>query len=190
MKIVTWNVNSLKARQQLVGEYLDSESPDVLAIQELKLEEAQVPRELFESRGYNLAIHAQKQWNGVLIASRSPITEVVQGFPGEDGQARLVSGVVGGIRLVNVYCPQGQAVDSEKFPYKLRFFEALAEWLEENCSPERPVILLGDINVAPAQRDVHDPAAMWGVPTFHPRELEAWGRFTWWGLQDAVVDHV
>ena len=113
MNIVTWNVNSLKAREALVGMYLDEESPDILCLQELKLDVGAVPTQLFEERGYHVALHAQPQWNGVLIASRWPLTDVVAGLPdGDDGQARLVAAESAGIRVVNLYCPQGQAVDS------------------------------------------------------------------------------
>ncbi|MDP6942754.1 MAG: exodeoxyribonuclease III, partial [Myxococcota bacterium] len=113
MKICTWNVNSLKARQEYVSLFLDEVAPDVLCIQELKLETDKVPREMFESRGYDLAIHGQKQWNGVLIASKSPLEDVHTGLPlGDMGQSRLVAATTGGLRFVNLYCPQGQAADS------------------------------------------------------------------------------
>ena len=190
MKIVSWNVNSLKARRELVEHYLDEERPDVLGIQELKLATDMVPTEIFESRGYHVAVHGQKQWNGVLLASLEPLTQVVTGFPGEEEQARLVAATVAGIRIFNLYCPQGQSADSDKFQYKLRFYDALGDWLEQNEDPEGAVVVMGDLNIAPLPRDVHDPQAMFGVPTFHPRELERWGRLAWWGLQDTMVDRL
>ena len=130
MKLVTWNVNSLKAREEFVADYLDEARPDVVCLQELKLEEKSVPRELFEDRGYELASHGQRQWNGVLIASKEPIPNVVKGLPeGDQGQSRLIACQIGGLKLVNLYCPQGQAEDSPKFQYKLRFFQALRQWI-------------------------------------------------------------
>ena len=190
MKIVSWNVNSLKARRELVADYLDEESPDVLGIQELKLPTELVPTEVFESRGYHVAVHGQKQWNGVLLASREPMEEVTLGFAGEEDQSRFIAATVAGVRIVNLYCPQGQAADSDKFQYKLRFYDALGDWLERQADPGAPLIVMGDLNIAPLPRDVHDPAGMFGVPTFHPQELERWGRLSWWGLRDTMEGHL
>jgi len=186
MQIVTWNVNSLKARKDYVTRFLDEVSPDVLCVQELKLETDKVPREIFESRGYHLAIHGQKQWNGVLIASKTPLTDVVCGFDGEEGQSRLVSARSNGVRLINLYCPQGQAEDSPKFAYKLRFFERLNAWVRENCAVDEPLVLTGDINIAPDPDDVWDLAAFENVPTYHPKEHEAWAELLAFGLKDVV----
>lgn len=191
MKITSWNVNSLKARLPNVELYLEREAPDVLCLQELKQSDEAVPREVFEARGYHLAVHGQPQYNGVLIASRAPLTDVRIGLPGGDeGQARLVSAVVDGVRLVNVYCPQGQAADSPKFQYKLSFFDALLGWLERHCAPEEPLALLGDLNIARHPEDLWDPAAFVGVPTFHPEEHRRWDALLAWGLQDAVRPHI
>jgi exodeoxyribonuclease-3 len=192
MKIVTWNVNSLKARADYVSMYLDrDDAPDVLCLQELKLETDKVPRDLFESRGYHLAVHGQKQWNGVLIASRWPLTDVEMGLPmGDDGQSRLICATTEGVRLVNLYCPQGQSAESPKFAYKLRFFDALEGWLSEHMSPADPWVILGDINVAPEARDVYDVAAIEGEPTYHPEEHARWARLRALGLSDAVAPHV
>lgn len=190
MRIVTWNVNSLKARHDYVAAYLDAISPDILCIQELKLETDKVPRELFESRGYHLAAHGQKQWNGVAIASRQPITDVIAGFDGEEGQSRLISARSAGIRLVNLYCPQGQSADSPKFQYKLRFFAALNRWIRERCDPAEPTVLTGDINIAPSADDIWDPELFAGVPSFHPREHEAWAELLAFGLSDVVKPHI
>ena len=130
MKIVTWNVNSLKAREGFVARFLDALEPDVLCIQELKLEEELVPRDLFPARGYQLAIHAQRQWNGVLIASKRPIDAVETPLGAvEEGEARAIAATIGGVRFVNLYCPQGQRADSDKFQYKLRFYAALRAWI-------------------------------------------------------------
>ena len=191
LSIVTWNVNSLKARADYVARFLDAESPDILAIQELKLATDKVPRDLFESRGYHLAIHGQKQWNGVLIASKEPITDQMSGLPeADEGQARLVACTTSGLKLVNLYCPQGQNTDSPKFPYKLSFFDALNDWLRENYRPDEDLIVLGDINIAPTADDLWDPAAFEGVPSFHPKEHERWQTMMDFGLEDAVLPHI
>lgn len=191
MQIVTWNVNSLKARADFVGHYLDQAMPDVIGIQELKLDTAEVPVELFTSRGYHVAMHAQKQWNGVLLASKEPLTDIERGLPeAEEGQARFISAVSGGIRYVNLYCPQGQRVDSPKFPYKLRFFDALQAWIEANCSPEEPLVVMGDINIAPNPEDIWDPAKFAGTPSHHPDERARFAKMLEWGLVDAVQPHV
>ncbi len=191
MKIVTWNVFSLKARAQFVCEYLDEEQPDVLALQELKLTEDAVPVAMFEERGYHLAICGQKQWNGVLLASKAPIENVSKGLPGGDeGQARLVAGTTMGVQFVNLYCPQGSSADSPKFQYKLAFFDALAEWIDANYQPDQALCVLGDINIAPNPQDVYSVEKMTGVPTYHPLEHQRWRRLLDWGLHDAVQPHV
>jgi exodeoxyribonuclease-3 len=191
LDIVTWNVNSLKARAEFVSLYLDSAKPDVLCIQELKLETDKVPREMFESRGYHLAIHGQKQWNGVLIASRYPLENVHMGLPGGDeGQSRLIAARTNGVDLVNLYCPQGQSADSPKFQYKLNFFDVLADWIDSRYSANDALLVLGDINIAPGPDDVWSVEAVDGVPTYHPLEHDAWARLVDWGLEDVVKPHI
>ena len=187
MKLVTWNVNSLNARETLVAHYLDEAQPDVLCLQELKLPDERVPRELFTERGYHVAVHGQLRWNGVLIASKQPLEDVHAGLPeGDEGQSRLIAASTFGLRVVNLYCPQGQSVDSDKFPYKLRFFEALNRWLRETCDPSAPLAVLGDINIAREPEDIYDPEAFAGVPSFHPDEHAAFDALLAFGLQDAV----
>jgi exodeoxyribonuclease-3 len=190
VKIVTWNVNSLNARADYVGRFLDAEAPDVLAIQELKMEAAQVPRELFESRGYHLAMHAQPRWNGVLIASKAPISDVMAGLPAaEEDEARIIAATTFGVRFVDLYCPQGQAADSPKFAYKLRFYDGLIAWLRGVVTPDAPWVVLGDLNIAPCPEDIWDPAAFAGVPSFHPEEHARWAELVSFGLRDVVVEH-
>ena len=128
--------------------------------------------------------------NGVLIASKLPMTDVVCGFAGEEGQSRMIAVTIGGLRLVNLYCPQGQAVDSPKFPYKLRFFDSLIEWLGANCDPASPVLVTGDINIIPAPRDVWSVEAVEGAPSYHPAEHERWQALLGWGLADVACDHI
>ncbi|MCB9506510.1 MAG: exodeoxyribonuclease III [Myxococcales bacterium] len=186
MRVVTWNVNSLNARGALVERYLDAERPDVLCIQELKLDTDAVPRELFEARGYEVAIFGQPQWNGVMIASLRGLADVERGLPAADeGQSRLIAATVDGVRIVNLYCPQGGAADSPKFPYKLRFYDALIEYVR-GLDLAQPTLVVGDLNVAPAAADVWDPAALVDVPSFHPLEHERWGALIEAGLVDVV----
>jgi exodeoxyribonuclease-3 len=191
MKIVTWNVNSLNVRAELVGLYLDAVAPDVLCLQELKLPDDKVPTELFESRGYHVAVHGQKSWNGVLIASKRPLEEVHRGLdPADEGESRLISALTGGIRVVNLYCPQGQSVESPKFEYKLRFYDGLLDWLGGSCDLAGPLVLLGDLNIAPRPEDVWSPEEMEGIPSFHPLEHARWARLVSLGLEDAVVARI
>ena len=191
MQLMTWNVNSLKAREEFVAGYLDERQPDVLCLQELKLTEENVPRGLFEDRGYELAIHAQRQWNGVLIASKKPIRNVVKGLPdGDEGQARLIACEIDDLKLVNLYCPQGQAEDSPKFQYKLRFYKALREWVAANYSPEDNLLIVGDMNIAPLKTDVWDIGAFKNVPTYHPLEHHEWKELLAFGLEDVIHPHI
>lgn len=189
MKVVTWNVNSLNARADFVQRYLDAERPDVLAMQELKLPDERVPREIFESRGYHLVIHGQKQYNGVAIASLAPITASGQGLPdGDENQSRLCWADIDGVRFINLYCPQGASADSDKFAYKLRFYDALLAWIGRNSTPA--TVVLGDLNIAPEPRDIWDPVLMDGVPSFHPEEHVRWRALVGLGFEDVVRDRV
>ena len=192
---MTWNVNSLKARKEFVFDYLDEAQPDVVCLQELKLEEHAVPKELFEERGYEVAIHGQRQWNGVLIASKKPISNVTTGLPdGDEGQSRLIACEIKDgkqtLKLVNLYCPQGQAEDSSKFQYKLKFYQALRKWIGENFKPYDNLLIVGDLNIAPLKTDVWDIGAFKNVPTFHPLEHEEWDQLISFGLEDVVVPHI
>lgn len=187
MKVVTWNVNSLTARGEYVSRYLEAEVPDILCIQELKLATEKVPTELFESRGYEVAVHGQPQWNGVLIASRVGLDEVEMGLPdGDQGQSRLIAATIDGVRYVNLYCPQGGSADSEKFPYKLAFYDALISWTRRELKRHSSLVVLGDLNVAPQEDDVWDPAEFVDVPSHHPEELTRWAELVGLGLTDVV----
>ncbi|HRE90283.1 MAG TPA: exodeoxyribonuclease III [Myxococcota bacterium] len=190
MRIVTWNINSLNARKDLAAAFLDEVKPDVLALQELKLETDKVPREVFESRGFHVAIHGQKSWNGVLIASRLPQTDVVTGLDGDAGESRFIAATVDGIRFVNLYCPQGQNVESEKFAYKLAFYDALIAKLGEVAKTAPNLVVLGDLNVAPEPDDVWDVSKFEGIPSYHPLEHQRWKRLLEVGLSDLVKPRV
>jgi exodeoxyribonuclease-3 len=196
MRIVTWNCNSLNARGALVSDFLAAESPDVLVLQELKLETERVPVARFTDLGYHVAVHGQRAWNGVLIASRTPLSDVMTGLPAaEQGQSRVLAATTAGVRFVNVYAPQGQSVDSEKFAYKLDFYDALIAWLEEEMraapgSTAPALVLLGDLNIAPGPGDLWDPEGWAEVPSHHPLERQRFARLTALGLADLVAPRV
>lgn len=195
MQIMTWNVNSLKAREKFVFDYLDEVQPDVVCMQELKLEEEAVPKELFDERGYKVAIHGQRQWNGVLIASKTPIRNVTSGLPdGDEGQARLIACEIDDskttLKLVNLYCPQGQSEDSPKFQYKLRFYQVLRKWISDHYESGDNLLIVGDLNIAPLKTDVWDVGEFRNVPTYHPLEHKEWNQLLSLGLEDVVQPHI
>ena len=187
MRIVTWNINSLKARAEHVADFLDRVAPTVLCMQELKLADEAIPRELFEERGYHLVHHGQRTYNGVAIASRLPMSEVMIGLPEvEEEQSRCIAATIDGVRILNLYCPQGQAADSPKFEYKLRFYDHLIAWLKRELRD--PMVVTGDLNIAPRPCDIFDPEGWAGKPSFHPLEHQRWQRMLDLGLEDAAVD--
>jgi exodeoxyribonuclease-3 len=160
MKIATWNVNSLKVRLPHVLDWLGANEPDVLCLQETKTEDKGFPFAELEVAGY-LALHnGQKTYNGVALLTRSEVSDVQRDIPGfEDEQKRVIAATLGGVRIVCGYMPNGQAVGSEKYAYKLAWFAALTAWLREEITRYPKLALLGDFNIAPDDRDVHDPAA-------------------------------
>ena len=159
MKLAAWNVNSLKVRLPHLSDWLAKAQPDIVCLQELKLEDAKFPRAEIEAAGYQAAVSGQKTYNGVAILSRAGLTEVSTGIPGfADEQKRVIAATVAGVRSVCVYCPNGQAVGSEKFDYKLRWFAALKEYLGAEMARYPRLAVAGDFNIAPEDRDVHDPA--------------------------------
>lgn len=163
MKLVTWNVNSLKVRLPHVLQWLETNPVDVLCLQETKLTDDKFPVAEIEAAGYHVVFSGQKTYNGVAILSRHAITEVVKNNPlFEDEQQRILAATIQGMRIVCAYVPNGQAVDSDKYQYKLRWLEALVQWLEAELKQHESLALLGDYNIAPADADVHDPAAWEG----------------------------
>jgi len=199
VRIATWNVNSLKARLEKVTWWLERARPDVLLMQETKLTDADVPGEVFRSRGYEIVHHGEGRWNGVAIASRFPIEEVVTNFGeprlpprtpevGDDeplAEARMIAARTGGVRLVCLYAPNGRVVDSPFYQAKLLWFDRLARWLDSACSRGEPLVLGGDLNVAPTDADVWDPRKCHGGTHVSPPEREAFARLGAWGLVDA-----
>ncbi len=203
MRIATWNVNSLKARLEKVTWWLERAKPDVVLLQETKLADADVPRDAFRAAGYELAHHGEGRWNGVAIASRVGVADVVSNF-GEPlrpattpdvsddepfAEARMISAACGGIRVVSLYAPNGRSVDSPFYQAKLAWFERLGRWLVQASNPDEPLVLGGDFNVAPEDVDVWDPAACHGGTHVSEPERLAFARLCNWGLIDAYRLH-
>jgi exodeoxyribonuclease-3 len=186
MKLATWNVNSVKVRLPQLIDWLAAAQPDVVCLQELKAEAAKFPCPELEGAGYACAVNGQKTYNGVALLSRAPLGDVVMDIPGfADEQKRVVAATVQGVRVVCVYCPNGQAVGSEKYAYKLRWFAALREYLEAELQKHPRLAVAGDFNVAPEDRDVHDPKAWEGQVHVSPAERAAWQALLELGLQDS-----
>ena len=204
MRIATWNVNSLKARQEAVEKWLARAEPDVLLIQETKLSDADAPVMPMRMLGYEMAHHGEGRWNGVAILSRVGLEDVVTNFgdgPVRDSsagatvavseddfdpldEARMVSAVCGGVRVACLYAPNGREVGSPFFEGKLRWFERLSRWLAETRSPDEALVLGGDYNVTPADIDVWSPARAHGGTHVSEPEREALARLRGWGLID------
>ncbi len=184
MRIATWNVNGLRARQDFLLAWLRAREPDLVALQELKLTEAQFPRDVFEAAGYQALVHGQKSWNGVAVLSRKPLETHQIGLPGQEAfGARLVTAEVEGLRFASLYCPNGKHTGHEDFPKKLQWFDALAEYLATQRADE-PLVLGGDFNVCPAAIDSWDEARLAGE-IFHTDEERAhFRRLLDWGLRD------
>jgi exodeoxyribonuclease III len=206
MRIATWNVNSLKARTEAVDTWLERAQPDILLMQETKLADADAPVMQFQIQGYELVHHGEGRWNGVAIAARQglAIDDIVTNFgdgpvrnsgAGASGlqeddfdpfdEARMLSVVVDGIRLVALYAPNGRVVGSPFYEGKLRWFERVRRWLDETRSAEEPLILAGDYNVTPADEDVWDPIKAHGGTHVSEPERDALARLRDWGLRDA-----
>lgn len=186
MRLATWNVNSLKVRLPHLTDWLARTQPDIVCLQELKLEDAKFPRAELEAAGYQAAFSGQKTYNGVAILARAGLSDVSMGMPGiADEQKRVIAATVGGVRSVCVYCPNGQAVGSEKYDYKLRWFAALKEYLAAEMARHSQLAVAGDFNVAPEDRDVHDPKAWEGQVHVSEPERAAWRALLDLGLKDA-----
>ncbi|MFB9308280.1 exodeoxyribonuclease-3 [Agromyces hippuratus] len=201
MRIATWNVNSIRARVARTVDWMVREDVDVLAMQEIKCKPEQFPIEAFEEAGYEVAIHGLNQWNGVAIASRSPIGEVETSFPGMPGflkglegpdqpqEARAIGATVNGVRVWSLYVPNGRSLDDPHYTYKLDWLAALTEYTraETSARPEAPFALMGDFNIAPLDEDNGDPAVIEGVTTHvSPAERQAFFTLENAGVTDVV----
>lgn len=171
MLIATWNVNSLRARLQHLADWLAANPVDVIALQETKVSDESFPYADLEALGYRCVASGQKSYNGVAILSKLPLEDVVHGMPGyADEQKRVLAATIGGVRIIDVYVPNGQAPDSPKFEYKLLWLRTLRAYLRDQMGLHRRLLVLGDFNIAPEDRDVHDPAAWEGK--VHTSEAE------------------
>jgi exodeoxyribonuclease-3 len=188
VRIATWNVNSLTARLPRVEEWIGYAQPDVLCLQETKQADAAFPHGAFAALGYETAHHGDGRWNGVAIASRVGLADISTGLgsDADDAQgSRLVAADCGGVRVLSVYVPNGRSLDdSEHYPAKLAWLRRLRAFLEETSSPDRPVAVCGDFNVAPEDRDVWDPSKFVGATHVSPPEREALANLQAWGLVD------
>ncbi len=215
MKIVTWNINSIRVRLDRLLEYLKTRQPDVLCLQELKCTAEQFPRTEIEAAGYRAEVFGQKTYNGVAILSKQPVTDVVKNMGDGDEQARIIAGSINGIRVVGLYAPNGQALGTPAYQYKLEWYAKLSRWLS---STKGPLLVCGDFNVAPEDLDTWDPALWQGQTLASPKEREAFanmvkanalvdlfrarhpegGLFTWWDYragamkknQGLRIDHI
>ncbi len=186
MRLATWNVNSLKVRQQHLLDWLASQRPDALCIQETKTEDAKFPRGEIEAAGYRVVFSGQKTYNGVAILALTEPEDVQYGIPGfDDEQKRVITATIGGTRVVCAYVPNGQAVDSDKYQYKLRWLAAFQAWLALEIQSYPQLAVLGDYNIAPADEDVHDPAAWKDQVLCSDAERAAFQRLLALGLSDS-----
>jgi exodeoxyribonuclease-3 len=206
MKIASWNVNSLKVRMPHLEAWCRAAQPDVLALQEIKMETAAFPLDAMRALGYEAVVSGQKTYNGVAILSRAPIRDPLAEVSGyADEQRRLLAATIGDVRVINLYVVNGQDTLSEKYRYKLEWFEAVSGWIANELKAHSNVVVLGDFNIAPEDRDVHDPEAWFekvlcSTPerdalkkllalglhdSFRLRE-PAGGHFTWWDYRAAA----
>ncbi len=187
MKIASWNVNSLNVRLPHLQRWLDEAKPDVVALQETKQEDHKFPQDALLELGYRSMFCGQKTYNGVAIVSRLPFSgECVTAIPGfEDPQKRVLAATVGDVRIVDLYVVNGEAVGSEKFDYKLRWLDAVREWLREEIATHPNLVVLGDFNIAPDDRDVHDPKRWHEKILCSTPEREAYRALLDLGLHDS-----
>lgn len=172
--IASWNVNSLKVRLPHLLAWLAHHRPDAIALQEIKCEDAKFPAADLEAAGYTAVVSGQKTYNGVAILARSPISDPAFGIAGyADEQKRVLAATVGGVRVIDLYVPNGQAVGSDKYKYKLEWLGALHAWLADELKRHPELVVLGDFNIAPADEDVHDPAEWEGQVLFSDPERAA-----------------
>ena len=192
MRIATWNVNSLKARLERVEEWVAAVQPDVLCLQETKLAEAAFPAMAFHGLGYESVHHGEGRWNGVAIISKVGIDDVVNGFGDDDEpdpEARLVWATCGGVRVASAYVPNGRSLDDDHFQYKLRWLERLRRDLAARDDPSQPLVIAGDFNIAPDDRDVYDVNEFAGATHVSEPERTALAALTDWGLVDVFREH-
>jgi exodeoxyribonuclease-3 len=185
MKLATFNTNSIRARMGIITSWLEKEAPDLLCLQETKVQDKDFPVKIFEELGYDVAFRGQKSYNGVAMIARSPLNNIHMNlYKDGDDQARFISAVILNIPVLNVYVPQGFAPGTEKFQYKLTWLNDLLSYINKNFDPDRPLLLAGDFNVALEPEDLYDPEGLQGQVGFHPNERDSMRRLLGWGLVD------
>ena len=190
MKVASFNVNSLRVRLGLLLQWLAEHQPDILCVQETKVQDIDFPADVFDKAGYKYAFKGQKSYNGVAIFSRNEITNAEFGFDEEPkDQPRLIKAEINGIAIVNTYVPQGYSPESEKFEYKLNWFNRLHTFFDKNFEPSDPVLWVGDFNVAPEPIDVYDPEGLSGHVCFCPEVTDALNEVMQWGFVDVFRKH-
>jgi len=186
MKLSTWNVNSLKVRLPQVLEWLAAYEPDAFCLQETKLEDANFPVAEIAAAGYQAAFSGQKTYNGVAILYRDKPDDISVGIAGyDDPQKRVIAATIEGVRVISVYIPNGESVESDKYRYKLDWLTRLTAWLKDELTKYPKLALLGDYNIAPEDRDVHDPRVWEGKVLFSEPEKAAFKELIELGLQDS-----
>jgi exodeoxyribonuclease III len=188
MKIATWNVNSIRVRLPRLIPWLRRVEPDVVCLQETKVVDEDFPAAEFQELGYRCLTHGQRTYNGVAILSRLETSDVMRNLPddGPGAERRLLAATIGGIRIIDVYAPNGRFVGSDSYTYKLEWFRRLRAHLDSSFNPDLPVLVCGDFNVAPEDRDVWDPEKWRGQILFSEPEKEALQYVRAWGLEDAL----
>lgn len=191
LKIATWNVNSLRVRLPHVLTWLTEHKPDVLALQEIKLCQEDFPYQAFLEAGYHAQVSGQRTYNGVAILSLKPTEEVVMDIPGlADPQRRVLAVTINGIRIVNLYIPNGQSLTSEKYQYKLNWLHHLDLWLNQDLERYPHMVLTGDFNIAPEALDVHDPKMWEGQVLVSEPERQAFKNMLNMGFKDCFREHI
>ena len=191
MKLATWNVNSIRARLDRLLAWLGRENPDVVCLQELKVTDDQFPRVELEAAGWHAAIHGQKTYNGVAILAKSMPQDVKIGMADDvqDDEARLIAATVNGVRVISAYVPNGKFVGSNTWPYKQEWLRRLRGYLERSGDKNQPLVLCGDFNIAPEDRDVARPEEWRGSVLFHEEMSSLLAELIGWGLVDTIRLH-
>jgi exodeoxyribonuclease-3 len=186
VKIASWNVNSIRVRLDQVLEWVEQARPDVLGLQEIKVPGDKFPADAFTSIGYKSVVNGQKTYNGVALLSRDTAGDIVTDIPAfADEQRRVLAATVGSCRVINLYVPNGQSVDSDKYHYKLNWLEALQKWLSSEIGNHSQLVVMGDFNIAPDDRDVHDPKEWAGKVLCSEPERDALEEILALGLEDS-----
>ena len=190
MKIASFNANSIRSRAPVILRWLADSAPDILCVQETKVQDKDFPLDIFAPAGYEIVFSGQKQYNGVAIFAKGRIGKVTCGLDDEPKDpARLISAEINGISLVNTYIPQGHSPDSEKFQYKLQWFQRLKKYFDTHFSPDEPLVWLGDLNVALTEKDVYAPDKLYGSVCYCKQTSDAFTEVANWGFTDMFRKH-